>query len=163
MLRSMLSRTILAGALILGGSAAFMATSAPAQASGMSQYCDQIIGGYCLNAWNGGPLIKAYTSGVLNNNFNVNLNGNTTTIEYMNAGGGLFIGDYNNSSTDAKAGLDGPAGWGTYYNAYPCGSDGAGLAFHNNHWNAWLSSSDSDGSQFYLNTGTAECFYRSTF
>jgi hypothetical protein len=64
-----------------------------------------------LNAWNGGPYVNAYTSGVANNDFLAFYNSDTgyENIEYT--GNGAYsdecVSDYGNSSGDARAGLTG--------------------------------------------------------
>jgi hypothetical protein len=127
------------------------------------QYC---YSNYCLNGWNGGPYVNAYTSGVANNDFVAFYNSDTgyENIEYT--GNGAYsdecVSDYGNSSSDARAGLDGycetdQIAWGANFQLYSCG-DGA-AAFENVHWGGWLApSSLSDGAGFYLNNSTEHCF-----
>jgi hypothetical protein len=127
------------------------------------QYC---YDNYCLNGWNGGPYVNAYTSGVANNDFVAFYNSDTgyENIEYT--GNGTYsdecVSDYGNSSGDARAGLDGyceanEIAWGANFQLYNCG-DGA-AAFKNVHWGGWLApASLSDGAGFYLNDPTEHCF-----
>lgn len=150
----------IAGVLALGSQSAALATT-------YGQQCDQGGTGFCLNAWNQGPLVKAYTPGVLNDAFGLEqINGNTWSIVAKSpCCNGLLVGDYNNDSGSAKAGLDFSGSWGTAFTAYNDSTTcpNGGTAFKNNHWGGWLEATDSDGSQFYLNTGTPECFVGSTF
>jgi hypothetical protein len=147
---------LMAAGLVLGTS------QSPAHASGRTEICDSIIGGYCLNAWNGGPLVKAYTSGVQSDYFQVNpLGGGLYDIEDMNTG--TYVGDYNNNQYDAKAGLVGYGGWGYRFQELGCEGITGGVTFVNVHWGGRLSASDSDGAQFYLNTDSNQCFLEKSF
>jgi hypothetical protein len=140
--------------------AAHTSAAAPAAVGYGSQYFNGI--GY-FNAWSGGPYIKEYNSPAANNDFNVtSSDGTNFVIRLSNNGGenGYCIGDEFNQVGAAKAYLN-PCGsgipWGGYFteqNCYPA----PGFAFHNNHWNAWFSGGDSNGNQYYLNTGDRECF-----
>lgn len=162
MLRSRLARIIAIITILFGGiGITALVGVSPALADTGTQLCDQIVSGsgYCLNAWNAGPLVKAYTHNVTNNNFQWSGSGSSVVIEDMNTG--TYIGDYQNNSGDAKAGLNGYGAWGSFFTEYSCGE--GGVSFHNNHWNAWLSFSDSDGSQVYLNTGNGSCLYETSF
>lgn len=128
-----------------------------------NQYCTN---GYCLNAWNGGPYVNAYTSGVANNNFLAFYNSYTGYYNIEYTGNGPYsdecVSDYGNSSGDARAGLTGycqadQIAWGANFQRYSCG-DGE-YAFKNVHWGGWLGpQSSSDGAGFYLNKPTQWCF-----
>jgi hypothetical protein len=157
-----MKRILLALALLVTLGVAPALTATPALASGMYEICDGIMDGYCINAWNGGPFVKAYTSGVTNDYFQVNSLGNGLyDIEDMNTG--TYVGDYNNDQYDARAGLVGYGGWG--YRFYKNGCEGitGGMSFWNVHWNNTLSAPDSDGAQFYLNTTFSQCFIQKQF
>ena len=130
----------------------------------MTEYCDGITGGYCFNAWGGGPFVKAYTPGVQNDWFQVNsLGGGLYDIEDMNTG--TYIGDYNNNQYDARAGLVSYGGWGYRFQELGCEGITGGFTFQNLHWtNGRLTAGDSDGSQFYLNdTNSNQCFLGRNF
>jgi len=115
----------------------------------------------CLNAWGGGPLVKVYSPGVTNNNFQV-VGSGYDQLEFANTN--YCIADNNNNPSDAKAALssicsDNPdvAGWGVNFTSGFC--SGGGVWFHNNHWNGYLGpATSSNGSQFYLNKPTPWCF-----
>ena len=138
-----------------------------ASADSQYQYCNN---GYCLNAWNEGPYVDAYHTNVVNNDFFVYLNLNTTwwNIKYTGPGGfqGMCIGDYGNTSGDARAALEncqgGSVPWGGNFDQVECtNSTGgfAGYAYKDIHWKGWLTpNSHSDGSPFYLNSQTPTCF-----
>lgn len=172
-------RTVIAlsaSLLVTGGASAAMPALAQASVTHASagasagkvvladpfEMCDGINGsGHCLNAWNGGPLVKAYTGGVGNDAFS--WGGNGSQVQIWDSNTGMYVGDYLDNSQDAKAGLNSTAGaWGSYFTAYSCGVN-QGVSFHNNHWNAWLSGGDSDGDQFYLNVSDSKCYYSNSF
>lgn len=130
-----------------------------------NQYCN---GGYCLNGWNGGPEVNAYTVNHVNNNFSVFRDPGTAYdfIEYTGDGNykDQCIGDYGDSSSDARAGLSGfcssgQIAWGAIFKLKACGNGDSGWAFKNVHWGGWLTpNSHSDGSPFYLNSATETCY-----
>jgi hypothetical protein len=132
----------------------------------------------CLNAWGGGPWVKAYTggpNGTENNYFEavqetdgywyIAYTGNPTSPWY-----GYCIGDAYNKSGNADTSLD-PCGtgWGTNfrlvhgpgYNGCPTGNY---YAFENIHWPGWLgpignpTGGWTNGSVFYLNKPQEFCF-----
>jgi hypothetical protein len=134
-----------------------------------AQYCDG--GGYCMNAWNEGPYIEAYTENHVNNNFSAFANPDGyETIEYLGPGpdNQECIGDYGNSESDARAGLygfcnSGQIAWGANFYLISCGENNNGIttwAFENVHWpDGYLTpNSNSDGSPFYLNSATRTCY-----
>ena len=133
-----------------------------AYAQNGQQFCNN---NYCLNAWNGGPYVNGYTPGVANNYFTIVYQSNGyVNLEFTGAYSAYeydCVSDYGNSSTDARAGLNGycPGGqiaWGANFKLYSCNG---GLAFKNVHWNGWLApSSLGDGTPFYLNSSIEACF-----
>jgi len=141
-----------------------------AHAQGEEQVCDG--SNYCLNAWNNGPDVNAYTGGVLNDEFYVyNPGTGYVNIQFAGADGGNYVsdcvGDLGNSSTDARAGLysnctgsDAQVAWGANFTEHSCTVAGeSGEAFKNVHWGGWLApASESDGAAFYLNSGNEDCF-----
>jgi hypothetical protein len=116
----------------------------------------------CLNAWNGGPDLNAYSPGASHEDFELvgvyrspNL---YYQIEYLPDGTCVGDGD-GGSPSDARAvmndtcnGSNGYGGsYGTLFNLeYGC-PDG-GWAYENVHWNGLLGAGTADGSAFYLNT-----------
>jgi hypothetical protein len=129
----------------------------------VAQYCDS--GGYCMNAWNEGPYVNAYTETHVNNNFSAFANPDGyETIEYLGPGPHQHqcISDYGNSSTDARAGLSGycdsgQISWGANFTVQGCGNNT--YAFKNLHWGGYLTpNSNSNGSPFYLNSATRTCY-----
>jgi hypothetical protein len=152
---------MLAAALVLGAGGAAVAASS-SHASGMTEICDSIEGGYCPNAWGGGPSVKMFTSGVQNDWFQVNsLGGGLYDIEDMNTG--TYIGDAGNNQYSAQAGLVLYGGWGYRFQELGCEGITGGVTFENIHWNDRLSGGDSDGSQVYLNTNSNQCFLQKPF
>jgi hypothetical protein len=167
----------LAGALVLGGSAALAAT---AHATGLDNWCNNTSGQECLDAWFGGPLIKTYPYGPpnQNNTFYVVQEGQgpcggyqtSPNCPWSGAPGGLpivnlesaadggFIGDYQNSSSDARSGTVGFSGWGWNWieDKGACGPNSA--LFISIHWsNSWynahgLQLASSTGAQVYNNS-----------
>src|ERR1700730_12329648 len=108
------------GALILAISFGIGSGEAAHAASNQNQYC---YDNYCLNAWNTGPEVNAYTSGSVNNDFIAFANSDGyETIEFT--GGGYYndqcVSDYGNNSGDARAGLNeycasGQIAWGANF------------------------------------------------
>jgi len=152
-----------------------------------NEWCNTLSQAECVNAWGGGPLIKTYPGGVVNNDYFVAVQegtgpcgGYSTTsncpwsgtpsglpivqLEFEGSGqySGDFIGDYGNSSTDAKAGLVGYNGWGTNFILYndpsQCGSNTPWLLI-NTHWSpSWYNAAglgsfaNYNGKQLYNNS-----------
>ncbi len=124
----------------------------------------------CLNAWNGGPDVNVYTSGVQNDQFGVITDAAGYTGIIFTGGGAhndQCVSDLGNSSTTARAGLDGNCeqsggiAWGANFTEQGCTlpGGGSGLAFKNVHWNGYLApASQTDGAAFYLNNSTPHCF-----
>lgn len=125
-------------------------------------------GGYaCLNAWSGGPAVNAYTDGPetsdTHQDFIILDNEETGYYElaYVGSEGdsGECIGDYNNNSGLADAGLvacgtaSGNQGFGTNmdWGTNDCPSGEAW--FYDYHWNGYLGPPNNyvNGSHFYLN------------
>ena len=149
------------GALILAISFGIGSGGAAQAQLGQAQYC---YGNYCLNAWNGGPEVNAYSTGVINNNFMAFANADGyETIAFT--GGGTYnnqcVSDYGNNSGDARAGLDGycqsgQIAWGANFQLQYCGN--STWAFWNVHWQGWLVAGSQDGDAFYLNVQTRHCY-----
>ena len=125
-------------------------------------------GGYaCLNAWSGGPYVNVYADGPetsdTHQDFIILDNEETGYYElaYVGSEGdsGECIGDYNNNSGLADAGLvacgtaSGNQGFGTNmdWGTNDCPSGEAW--FYDYHWNGYLGPPDNyvNGSHFYLN------------
>jgi hypothetical protein len=139
------------------------------------QWC---YGTWCLNAWGGGPYVNEYTGGVETNDpyqifFVVNENGNADgsgNNEIMfSASGDPYsfdcIGDYNNNSGLADAGLvgcgsaSGGQGWGTNMEVGTSGCPTGEAWFYDVHWNGYLGPGGSaNGTHWYLNKPSAYCF-----
>jgi hypothetical protein len=142
--------------------------AAPAYASGSrTQFCD---GSQCVNAWGGGPAVNTYTPGVSNNYFAeiITYTGNVgLQFEGSGANSGDCVGDWNNSSTDARAGLysncgDTQPAWGA--NLREVGCSNGGVAFYDIHWNGYLGPATAgNGVAFYLNKPTPYCFQITLF
>lgn len=115
----------------------------------------------CLNKWNDGSLIKAYTPGATNENYVIQLTGDGSgNVQIYDPNTGQCVGDYQNNSGDAKASdyencpSSGVAGWGTVFSYYSTGCPNASGVLYNHHWNGDLSANAANGSQFYLNVGS---------
>jgi hypothetical protein len=139
------------------------------------QWC---YGTWCLNAWGGGPYVNEYTGGVETSDpyqifFLVNENGNTDGSGYsqimFGANGDPWsfdcIGDYNNNSGLADAGLvgcgsaSGGQGWGTNMEVGTSGCPSGEAWFYDVHWNGYLGPGGSaNGTHWYLNKPSAYCF-----
>jgi hypothetical protein len=140
------------------------------------QWCDYNTD--CLNAWSGGPYVKVYTGGTetgdSNQNFYLadvdNSAGQATGYYHMIfAGSGSWadqcVGDYNNNSGLADAGLDGcgnatggGTGWGTNMEVGTNGCPSGELWVYDVHWNGYLAGDGANGSKFYLNVANPVCF-----
>jgi hypothetical protein len=119
--------------------------------------------GAFFNDWGGGAgdYLNGETAQTANNDFlEVPSSGNYVLIESTNGNHqNNCVGDYQNSQTNARAGVDscnGTLPWGANFTRVPCGSNG--VAFKNAHWNnQWLNGGTTNGSAFYLNS-TEQCF-----
>jgi hypothetical protein len=158
---------LLAGTMLLATGAAALANgSASAAVPAASPAPDGICtGNSCLNAWNGGPFVNAYTGGTANSNdeFIIVESGANVEIQFLGSGSwhGECVGDAYNESTDARTSLDScgadgsGAGWGTQFTEVSCPG---GQAFKNIHWGGYLApASGANGAAFYLNSSEA-CF-----
>lgn len=152
---------VILGALIMAAGFVSGSGGAAYAQGGDHQYC---FDNYCLNDWNEGLYVNAYTPSSANNNFTLIQNGQYWNISYAGPGqyADLCVSDYGNSSTDARAGLDGNCSlgniaWGANFTKSTC--MGNGVEFWNVHWGGYLApASLSDGSAFYLNSSTQACF-----
>lgn len=166
------SRILVSGAgLFLAVGLAVIALAgpaAPAYASGSrEQFCD---GSQCVNAWGGGPDVNTYTPGASNNFFYeiITYTGNYG-LQYAGSGAnsGDCVGDWGNSSTDARAGLysncgDTQPAWGA--NLREVGCSNGGEAFYDIHWKGYLGpKTTGNGVAFYLNKPTPYCFQITLF
>lgn len=149
--------------IVLPATAAF-ADSGPIQA------CIGTVTPWCLDAWNGGPLIKVYgTNGGQNTVFDTITNQNQTQFTQIefDPGGilqGQCIGDVGNNPNDARSGFvtgcgGSGIGWGGNWGVQNCASN-QGVEFWNAHWNGWLGpeNANGNGTQFYNNKPTPYCF-----
>lgn len=161
------------GAIVLAVVAPLAFVASPALAAGSgNQWCIS-NGTYtylitCANAWSGGPAVDSYDASSLNNDFTLIEAPGTSNWALEDTDGGAYsgycLGDYGNSSSDARAGLvacpnvntGSTGGWGSNFHLYSCeGSNGySGYYFYNNHWGEYLSPSGSwdNGDAMYLNT-----------
>jgi hypothetical protein len=134
-------------------------------------YCADIEpGAECLNAWGGGPEVNVYNGVSADYNLFEIYSENSGAVQIIDSDGGPYdgacIGDYGNSSTDARAGLDpcgarngSGAGWGTIMQEETAECPSGSVAFHDNHWGGYLSyDGTSNGDPFYVNSEET-CFY----
>jgi hypothetical protein len=156
-----------AAAILAAAAAVTGLTFSTAHAASGNQICySNPIGQHyaCLNAWNGGPFVKVYTLGAGNNDFTmINLGGGNVGLEDSgdNPWASNCVGDAYNDQNHADTSLDAcGSGWGTNFTTSTSGCPAGWIAFHNNHWNAWLGPPDSygNGSPFYLNKPNKICF-----
>jgi hypothetical protein len=164
---------ILTACLLSIGFGSFLTTNPASAQAGGDQFC--YAGSYCLNAWNGGPEINVYTPGVNNDSFTTIQNSaGYWNFQFTNIEGSSYgdcIGDYGNSSTDARAGLDsdcanGDIPWGANFTAVTQNCPGGEEAYHNVHWGGWLAPSTTgleDGDPFYLNNADEFCYSETFF
>ena len=183
------------GALIVAVGMLTGPVASPAFASTPEQCDDGVPASKCLNLWNGAGgsgYINAYTSGVANDNVRLQfLPGRCNSIDgydsddYQTAnncpyngvpagllvfqmvdGAGQCLGDYGNSSTDARlggfdtcnnTGTGFGGGWGTVFFIGPsyCGIPGPDQ-YASFHWpNGGVGYNDSNGSAVYENVDLA--------
>jgi hypothetical protein len=178
-------RTWLAGLLIaVTAIVTGVSMTTPAHANTGNQWCNS--GGFCLNAWSGGPWVKNYYYGgtVTNNDFDWapnygECNGGRTTstcpghgipagqgigeIKFTGNGAwaGHYIGDAYNDSSHADASLDPWNGWGTNFVYVTSNSCGSGwVLLYNIRWNGFIDiPSGNPGTTIYLNNQTAACIH----
>lgn len=138
-----------------------------------SQWDNEYWGTY-LNAWGGGPHVDGNYSPALNNDFGYYaLNGGDTGLEFGGTGvyAGYCIGDLNNSSSDARAGLAGycdngdvPWGGNIQERSWSGCQSGAYLLW-DYHWAGYVGGgSGGNGSPIYLNIASpssATCYIKS--
>lgn len=166
----------LAGAVILAvGTVLAAGTPEVSAANNLTgQWCwdSTGLGGWvCLNAWNGGPQVNVSTNAhTRNNDFTIIQNSaGYSELEFVGGGNysGYCIGDFNNLSGQASAGLvpcgnDGvsAAGWGTSLQLRLNGCDVGKVAFNDVHWKGFIGPPNgwSNGSHFYLNKPGYFCF-----
>jgi hypothetical protein len=148
--------TVAAAAVVLGFAAV---PAAHASQGAGNQWC--VLGSDCINAWGGGPLIKAYGINVVNNDF---FREGSDTVSQLGFGGpGSYnsdcIADYQNNPGDAKAALvpcSSGIPWGANLHLISCGS--GEFEIYDYHWGGWLASGGVNGDQFYLNVSKPTCF-----
>ena len=162
-LRSRAAPLLAALTIALGLTAAFTPT---ASAAGPVRQCDPA--GYCLNFWNGGEAISAYHGVTANDAIAIQSipgSGNFQLRDNTHLGSSC-VGDYNDSSSNPRAGggLDcnsttsgGGGGWGTRFQRVPDSLCPAGYyKYWSYHWLGYVGFSNVNGSPVYLNT-TGTC------
>jgi hypothetical protein len=159
-----------------------LATGIPeASAASGKQYCliPQGESGphACLNSWGGGPWVNVSTNdNTQNNDFTVVFNTSNENVVIEDTGGnawsGHCIGDAKNETGQADTSLDAcgnngqGAGWGTQFEYITGGACGEGeVSFYNLHWHDYLGPPSGwvNGSPFYLNKPTQQCFLISNY
>lgn len=155
--------TLLAACLLATGFGSFLTAN-----SASASTTEMCWGAICLNAWNGGPLVKVFSGGAANNYFEPYQNPNNGYYEilFLNQTpyGHDCVGDYNNNANDAKAALysDCTAGriaWGANFTEDTSNCGAGTMAFRNVHWGGWLGPAGlNNGDQFYLNKPSRYCF-----
>jgi hypothetical protein len=125
---------------------------------------------FCVNAWNGGPYVNVYTPGASNDTFYLMENGSGYwNLQYIDFLGTYWcVGDFGNSSTDARAGLvmgdctgGGAIPWGGNFTRVTTNCPSNEFALKDNHWGGWLAPSTpglGNGDPFYLNNTSEFCY-----
>ncbi len=161
--------SLLTAFLLAIGFGSFLMAGSASAASGL-EYC---VGSQCLNAWNGGPDVNAYTVDVDNDTFAALVTGTLANGTYVygiqfQAGttyNGDCVSDLGNDSGDARAGLDGNCvdgdiAWGANFTVDYSGCPSGYFGFYDIHWGGWLApASSGNGAAFYLNNTVEHCFY----
>jgi hypothetical protein len=154
--------------LVIGSGIGIGSGGAAFAQSGQDQWCweENELDMMCLST--NGDSVVVGSPGSASNIFFVTENSETGFINMVYQGVGAAsnecVSDYGNSSTDARAGLNGyclsgEIAWGANFELYNCGPDDSGFAFKNVHWGGWLApASENDGAAFYLNSSTEQCF-----
>jgi hypothetical protein len=148
--------------------------------SGTPEVCDSFLT-TCLNAWGGGPLVKDFSEGVTNDGFfifqdtgacnggltspNCPITGVPSRLEIVyiqDAYTSGIVGDYQNNSGDAKAGLTPGAPWGYRMVLYG-GIGGGTFQLADAHWTSnWSSvhglgwNASGNGNQVFLNVANSK-------
>jgi hypothetical protein len=165
---------ILATSLLTIGFGSLLAAGPSFAQGGGDQFCTGT--NYCINAWNGGPLINVYAPGVNNNAFTMIQNSSGYwNLQFTNTNSnnyGECIGDMNDSSTNARAALDpqdcasNDIAWGANFTIVTRNCPSGEFALHNNHWNGYLAPSTpglGNGDSFYLNNADEFCYSETFF
>lgn len=145
----------------------------PAHAQVGNQWCGGSLNDVCLNNWNGGPSVRQYSQGVINNDFVAISDPNRPgafQLEFAYGPGGQCIGDYGNNPGNATTGLVACAsgtsagGWGSNFTYSTSGCPSGYFKLINQHWGGYVAPADGPegkiGAEWYLNTSTQDCFGR---
>jgi hypothetical protein len=169
MLRFLRKRAVILAATLFLLPTGGIALAGPAHAQAFAyQFCAN--GNDCFNAWNGGPSVRQYGPGVVNNDFDMISNPNRSfTVQLEDLDGGAYdgwcIGDYGDNSGNATTGMVGcwsgssSGGWGSNFTVDGDVCPDGEFALYNQHWGGWVApASGGDGAEWYLNTPDVTCF-----
>lgn len=168
MVRFLRKRAVIIAAVLFLIPISGIVLAGPAHAQGGNQWC---AGDVCFNAWNGGPSVRQYSPGVVNNDFvgidDPNRPG-TFQIQAVDAGG--CIGDSGNNPGNATTGLvacwsgTSAGGWGSNFTYSTSGCPSGYFRLINQHWSGYVAPADGPegaiGAEWYLNTNVLDCFGR---
>lgn len=141
-----------------------MAAAPAAHAAAFTEQCDQ--SGFCMNTWNGGPLIKSWHGTTANNNIAVQwINAARTQFELRTNVAGGCVGDYGGRQGDARAASEdscpssGHADWGTVFTVDHSVCPAGWAGYKNQHWGGYIYIGSGNGAQVYLN-GSVDCLHQ---
>jgi hypothetical protein len=148
---------VVLAALSLAGA---LAVAPPARAATFTEQCD--ISGYCPNFYGGGFTLRTYTSGVANNNIQIQSIPPLGYFQLLDKVHGGCIGDVGNNPNDgyAQGGLTcnststGSGGdYGTRDKIVHCTGDFGGSLYANAHWGGYIGFNNGDNNAVVLNAG----------
>jgi len=169
MVRFLRKRAVIIAAVLfllpIGG----IVLAGPASAQGVTQWCEGSFGSVCFNAWNGGPSVRQYSQGVVNNDFySISDPNRPGTFQIESAVVDECIGDSGNNSGNATTGLvacwsgTSAGGWGSTFTYSSSGCPSGYFKLINQHWGGYVAPADGPegeiGAEWYLNTNVPDCF-----
>lgn len=123
--------------------------------------------GYYMNDWGGGytGYDNMYHGATLNNNIQEISLQNDLNAQLESSQYGGCIGDYGNSSSDARAGFDDCSStdvpWGADVVVESSASCPNGwVALYDKHWGGYVSGGTTNGAAVYLNSASIACWDR---
>jgi hypothetical protein len=151
--------TALAAAPALAAAAAPASTAITESGSGYHYYYDSLN----LNAWNGGPDVRAYNQSATDDDFTAE--GSGSSVHLVDTDGGAYNGDCignfgNSSSQDAdEAVLEpcSPLPWGADFQEQSCG--GGLIAFYDEHDQGYLEDPQQANGTWFVLGGNIACFH----
>ena len=151
--------------LALGAGLLLGVAAAPAaHAAAFTEQCDQ--SGFCMNLWNGGPLVKSWHGTTANNSIAVQwINAAHTQFELRDNVVGGCVGNYGGAQNDERASgqrscpSSGHADWGTVFNVDHSVCPAGWAGYRNQHSGRYIYLPSGNGAQVYLNS-SVDCLHQ---